>query len=100
MQCLPRQTIVGWMRALGVWEETCCGSEEESVTILHRATDRQRWAAVMLLSVAVTRMLLWFKQTKMPLPIFGLTDSDSTAVLPPVCDVSEKAHSGCVHAFL
>lgn len=36
-------------------------SEEESVTILHRATDRQ---AVMLLSVAVTRMLLWFKQKK------------------------------------
>ena len=35
-----------------------------------------------------------------PLSIFGLTDSDSTAVLPPVCDVSEKAHSGGVHAFL
>ena len=41
-----------------------------------------------------------FLKKKRPLSIFGLTDSDSTAVLAPVCEVSEKAHSGGVRAFL
>ena len=98
MQCLPRQTIAGWMSALGVWEETYCGFEEESVTILHRATDRGGRLLCFPWWRSHARCCGFLKKT--PLSIFGLTDSDSTAVLPPVCDVSEKAHSGGVHAFL
>ena len=54
----------------------------------------------MLPLVAVTRTLLWFKKKKRPLSIFGLTDSDSTAVLPPVCDVSEKSSWTCSRFFV